>query len=269
MRRLHAGGYNDADCLLATLAIAGYWTRANARILDFGCGAGNLTYLLRDRGFQAFGFDVHERVEWRDPTDKSWFRFLSNEITDPSDFRVEKFEIPFASRFFDVIFSTTVLEHVVDLPPVMGELARVLKADGAGLHIYPSRSLLVEPHMYVPFAGQLQNLLWFRLWANIGVRNEFQEGMSARDVADKNYQYARSGLNRLSDREMIKICRRNFSYVRRVDEAHYHNSPKWSFWREIGNAIRGANPYRDFSINQRMICLLTCDPIVSRPSEHR
>jgi SAM-dependent methyltransferase len=46
--------------------------------------------------------------------------------------------IPFADDTFDAVFSSNVLEHLVDLPRVLGELRRVSRRDGLGVHLVPS-----------------------------------------------------------------------------------------------------------------------------------
>src|SRR5262245_6664364 len=49
--------------------------KPGARILDFGCGAGRMVFRLRELGFDAYGFDIHDYVAYRSDEDRQWFRF--------------------------------------------------------------------------------------------------------------------------------------------------------------------------------------------------
>lgn len=46
--------------------------------------------------------------------------------------------IPFPDCRFDIVFSSNVLEHVKDLPYLLGEMRRVMKRDGHCVHIVPT-----------------------------------------------------------------------------------------------------------------------------------
>jgi SAM-dependent methyltransferase len=46
--------------------------------------------------------------------------------------------IPARNGEFDVVFSSNVLEHVVELPPLLCEVRRVLRRDGRAIHLMPT-----------------------------------------------------------------------------------------------------------------------------------
>ncbi len=46
--------------------------------------------------------------------------------------------IPYRDGAFEAVFSSNVLEHIPDLPPLLGEIRRVLKPGGRCIHIMPS-----------------------------------------------------------------------------------------------------------------------------------
>lgn len=48
--------------------------------------------------------------------------------------------IPFPDNYFDIIFSSNVLEHILDLDGFQNEMQRVMKQDGIAIHIVPSAS---------------------------------------------------------------------------------------------------------------------------------
>ena len=205
------------------MAQIGFWPEPGTRILDYGCGEGGLMYRLLNLGFDAYGFDIHERAAYRSPEDRRRFGFLSTGTSEQTDQRIDRstFRLPFPDDAFDVVLSTSVLEHVLDLAPVVAEIARVTRTDGITLHMYPSRASLIEPHMYVRLGTRIQSWPWLYLWASLGVRNEWQEtpARSARTVANINRKYCRQGISYLPDRSIVQLFRRHFAPVAWADYA--------------------------------------------------
>jgi SAM-dependent methyltransferase len=261
IRRQHIGGYNLADNIAQTLALSGHWPNETDKVLDFGCGAGGLTYALRDLGFDGWGFDIHERVEYRDRSDRSFFGFFENPETNTANAVVKNFRLPFDDNQFDCVVSTSVIEHVIDLPGVMREIARVLKPDGVAMHVYPRKDILVEPHVYVPLGGLIQIWPWLYFWALKGVRNEFQEELNAAQTVSRNRFYFRTGLSYryLSQPRLHRLAGAYFRSVRNVDGHYYHRQPRWDFKASMKVAKTDPHPYRAFSLQQRLAVLLTAE----------
>lgn len=164
----------------------GIHLRKDAFILDYGCGSGRHTYEYVDNGYEnVFGFDIKDYVDLRAPENRERFRFV-----DPD----RPFTLPFPDNYFDFIVSTSVFEHVTNQEQSIQEIARVLKPGGVTLHVFPSKWRPIEPHIFVPFSGAIQNRFWLWVWAVLGVRNSFQAGRAAKDVVDANINYCRSGL---------------------------------------------------------------------------
>lgn len=103
-------------------------------VLDWGCGYGQLTYLLRRRGFQVTAFDIVQEGKTTLPEIP-----LSRELngvytTHPTD-------LPFVDKTFDAVISCGVLEHVEEYSLAgneiksLHEIARVLRP-GGNLLIY-------------------------------------------------------------------------------------------------------------------------------------
>src|SRR5262245_3274993 len=131
--------HDEALNLLLFLARLHIYGGAGTKILDFGCGEGRLVYRLRELGIDAYGFDIHERVKYRNDDDRRYFGFSRGLTSDTSDTRVETdYSIPFPDGTFDLVYSSNVLEHVMELDPVFRECARVLKPDGLAVHVYPA-----------------------------------------------------------------------------------------------------------------------------------
>jgi SAM-dependent methyltransferase len=153
-----------------------YTLLPNARILDFGCGAGATVYAFHDRGFpNAVGFDTKDHLELSAPEHRDRFRI-----------GFEREGLPFTNDTFDLVISEEVFEHVQDQVPTWRELHRIMKPGGIAIHVFPGPYCLIEPHNYVPLGGILAQYWWYKLWAVLGVRNEFQQGLSATETARRN-----------------------------------------------------------------------------------
>ncbi len=169
----------------AILEKAGFQFTKNARILDYGCGAGQTVYALLDAGYSnTAGFDLKDYLELRDPADRKHF-FIGDTGTS---------RLPFADDSLDMITSDQVLEHVQDQVLWLREMHRVLRPGGIAFHEFPARYRPKEDHIFVPFGGVIAHRWWYKLWALAGIRNEFQKGLSADETADRNAFYFVEGL---------------------------------------------------------------------------
>jgi SAM-dependent methyltransferase len=178
--------------------------RRDLSILDYGCGAGGTVRSLVSAGYDAFGFDVADYVE--EP---------SNRIAIGPPAR-----LPYADAAFDVVVSDQVFEHAMEQERIFAELHRVTGPEAVQLHVIPAKWQLIEPHIHVPLGGLIGTRWWYRLWAELGIRNPFQAGLSAREVADLNAAYFRDHLNYVSTREYRKMWRRT-GYICRFVERDY------------------------------------------------
>ncbi len=176
------------------------------KILDFGCGVGRHT-----RDFRAAGYDV-EGVDRPYPG-------LREELDALPDGGVgvhlstEDGELPFPANHFDLVFSTSVFEHVQDYDGAISEIARVTKPGGWGLHVFPARWRPIESHIYVPFGARFQSKAWYRLWAQTGIRNQFQQDMTAAQTARNNAEYARTGLAYPTTKQVRLAFQKHFGHV--------------------------------------------------------
>src|SRR4051812_20753171 len=123
--------------------------RHGGRILDFGCGRGEIVKLLKARGVQAFGCDTfYEGGSYRDVVEP-WL------ISSGAIKEMDGDRIPFQDGFFDVVVNNQVMEHVPQIEPVLEEIRRVLKPGGVLLSLFPHAGIWREGHRGVPF------LHWF------------------------------------------------------------------------------------------------------------
>lgn len=120
-----------------------------ARVLDYGCGAGQIVALLRGRGVNAFGCDVfYEGGDYSKLVDSDLF--ASGVVR-----RIQDNKIPFGDSEFDFVINNQVMEHVEDIDAVLAEISRVLKPGGAVLSLFPDKGVWREGHCGIPF------LHWF------------------------------------------------------------------------------------------------------------
>ena len=117
------------------------------RVLDLGCGRGELVGQLRRLGFDAYGVDRDARFI------KAGEILNRNQDYPISILSVSEIsgKTQFEDGFFDVIISNQVLEHVSDLDGIACEMSRVLKINGSVLNLFPARFRFVEPHYKLPF----------------------------------------------------------------------------------------------------------------------
>ncbi len=117
-----------------------------SNLLEVGVGSGAIAARLADAvkpSGEVWGVDVSDS---RLVTEG--FRFVI----------VEDASLPFAERFFDVVVSNHVLEHVGPRSEQLAhlrEIARVLKDDGVAYLATPNRWALMEPHFHLPLLSWL------------------------------------------------------------------------------------------------------------------
>jgi SAM-dependent methyltransferase len=126
--------------------------RPDARVLDVGCGALGLRGLEPD--LDITGVDLAERPDYPGP-------FVRADAAEG---------LPFADSEFDLVYSSSVIEHV---PPARRQaFAAEVRRVGRGWFIQtPARSFPIEPHSLLPFAHRLPLRLrrpYWRLGAAAG-----------------------------------------------------------------------------------------------------
>ena len=116
-----------ATTVLAIIEDHGMRCDRDTRILDFGCGIGNATESISELGYSnVFGFDTN-------PLRIAHAKGNARRV-DPERFAViptSPYRLPSDDRFFDVLVSGQVLEHVRDLKAVFSEMKRVLRLGGS------------------------------------------------------------------------------------------------------------------------------------------
>jgi SAM-dependent methyltransferase len=129
--------------------------RDPGRVLDWGCGYGQVTALLREEGIDVVPFDYREDLNA--PTVAALERFPEIEVQLSPDPVV----LPFEDDGFDTVLSCGVLEHVQDPDASLEEIRRVLSPAGAFfITNLPNRYSYTEKvarFMGLYYHGQLPN----------------------------------------------------------------------------------------------------------------
>ncbi|MFA6548461.1 MAG: methyltransferase domain-containing protein [Candidatus Margulisiibacteriota bacterium] len=86
------------------------------KILDWGCGLGQMSYFLKNRGFEVVSYDI----------DQGGREFLSR-IGQLLIAAKDPVNLPFPAASFDAVLSSGVLEHVSDPVGSLSEISRVIK----------------------------------------------------------------------------------------------------------------------------------------------
>jgi SAM-dependent methyltransferase len=145
--------------------------RQTNRLLDVGCGAGNLLQAARKNGWNAQGLDVA-------PNSAKHVRSLGFEV-----FQGELKQANFPSGHFDVITAAELLEHLPEPRLLLEEVARVLRPGGLLWTTTPHarglsarvlginwRCVWPPEHLQLFSVGGLRTLLYDVGFRNIRVR---------------------------------------------------------------------------------------------------
>jgi 2-polyprenyl-3-methyl-5-hydroxy-6-metoxy-1,4-benzoquinol methylase len=108
---------------------------ATLRVLDVGCGEGQLTAELARAGYDALGIDVAE-----EPLRRARLRHPGLDLlrVHPDG------DWPLADAGFDAVWAGETIEHVLDTARWLSELRRVLRSGGLLLLSTPAHGLLVR-----------------------------------------------------------------------------------------------------------------------------
>ncbi len=123
-------------------------------ILDYGCGSGDVVIAGAARGLDLYGVETFyggSSSAVREAT-------LRSGLFNSRIFEIEENGcLPFADGSFDLIVNDQVFEHVRDIQATLAQIARVLKAGGTLLSLFPSREVFREGHCGVPLAHRLSS----------------------------------------------------------------------------------------------------------------
>ena len=118
------------------------------KVLDFGCGKGELVSILRENNVGAYGADTYDGM---------YSGWLDDAVAanDGHIFKIKNGRIPVNDRSFDVVIANQVMEHIPDPIGAFSEIYRVLKPGGRFLCLFPVKQTIFEPHAKLYFIHYL------------------------------------------------------------------------------------------------------------------
>jgi ubiquinone/menaquinone biosynthesis C-methylase UbiE len=150
--------------------------RQSNRLLDIGCGAGNLLLAARKNGWHAQGLDVAEQAT-------EHVRALGFEV-----FHGELQQAQFPLQHFDVITAAEILEHLSEPRLLVQEVARILRPGGLFWTTTPHARGL---------SARVLGLNWRCIWPPEHLQLFSVAGMKAllRDVGFRQISFQTTGGN--------------------------------------------------------------------------
>jgi ubiquinone/menaquinone biosynthesis C-methylase UbiE len=125
-------GWADEDSYKTKVArvekfLARHDVPRNGRFLELGCGAGNVTLFMAEKGFAAYGIDIV-------PEAITWAEEKMRKSSASADFRVGNVVDlkSYSDGFFDFVFDGETLHCIIgeDRKPCLASVFRVLKPGG-------------------------------------------------------------------------------------------------------------------------------------------
>jgi len=119
-------------------------SQVKPKILDFGCGVGEIVLAGLDMSLDIYGADTFDGyyIDWKDNIPKEILGRISkinNNIIDYDD------------NTFDFVISNQVFEHIEEPLGSYMEISRVLKPGGVMYAIFPNKSVWYEGHVGLYF----------------------------------------------------------------------------------------------------------------------
>ena len=236
--------YVDWLRLLLPYMLETYATGPSPRILDFGCGTGELTVLMNALGYRAYGIDVHQEH-------LALAQMLARENDLGGTFvRTGGPALPFADDSFDLINLHVVVEHLSNpvLDMILPELARVCR--GAVFITVPNRLQLIDDHTglrFVPWMPRPVAEAYVRLRGSryvYGISRDGSWDVWYRSFAQIRERFARAGF-RLDVPPDAVIFPPADSPAQRPVSTYHEISPsrlKRLVWRGIAAGIAWTTP---------------------------
>ena len=169
------------------------------RVLDFGCGLGEMVAYLHSQGYDAYGCDTDPVWEQNEASPKGRLERIA---TSP-------YRLPYADATFDVVYSTSVLEHARNPLECFREIHRVLKPGGWSFHLFPAKWYLPsEPHIRIPLANVFWPHCpdwWIGLWVLLRVVQVPRLRPDWRGVHREYCAFMRGGVSYLPNRTYRRL----------------------------------------------------------------
>jgi len=196
----------------ALKAMGGKENLKNKKILDLGCGIGDITVYFALQGAEVYGIDVSNKMI----NDAKNLAQKYN-VEDSCTFTEGAAEnLDFKDNYFDFVFGNGILHHA-NIPKTMEEIHRVLKKDG--------KALFIEPLTYNPIINIYRKIA-------TKVRSEGEKPLTLKD-----FKIIKKYFNRMEHKE--------FWFFSQYLFMHFYlegcNPNHTKYWKKI---IKDADKYR-------------------------
>ena len=241
-------------------------------ILDAGCGDGALLALIgATLPGRRFGFDSPDYLLKSSDS-------IGSRAGGGADIRATEPDgaWPFGDEELDVVVSNQVGEHVVDFETFCSEHARVLKPGGFGVHAFPLRHMLVEPHMHLPLVHKVRDhslRAWLiaglsRLGLGIYRSQALPEGVGIEEFARSHADYSRTFTTYRTWREVADAFHRHGF---RVSYRHTSTLAQRGLWRMAGRERPGRPlpPPLEAALFPALRMVVSCTIVVEKRQDYR
>lgn len=115
----------DYPAKLAKFLFDSYKFKKKLKLLEVGCGRGDVMKNFQELGLECFGVDLSQEAK------------VLNSGIEVRICDLEKEKLPFKSNFFDVVYSKSFIEHLNNPENFFKEATRVLKPNGLLIILAP------------------------------------------------------------------------------------------------------------------------------------
>jgi len=126
--------------------------RRSGDLLEIGAGAGWQAKALADAGYEVKAIDLPASSDISNHARKRDWPIIDYDGS----------QIPFGDGSFDIIYSSNVLEHVVELDRLTADMKRVLRPGGLALHLVPNGNWRVLSLISYYPAQAIDAVRWLR-----------------------------------------------------------------------------------------------------------
>ncbi len=140
--------------------------KKNGRILDFGCGSGEVLGILKRFGWETYGVEKNEEAA----------NFARSKGLEIYQHDIDSLDVP--NDYFDVVRLRSVLEHLQEPSKILYKIHRVLKPEGQLLLIVPNIESL---------PAKIFKSRWYHL-----------------DIPRHLYQFSKNSLGRLLEKHSFR-----------------------------------------------------------------